>query len=304
MAFLSRYTVRNLDLPVPLVCLRHPVDGLYKAIEVLAERALLSAPVLSEDGKVLGVLDALDVVAYVVDRAAGAGAPDPEAPLVADEPLDKVMGRGHATSAGPGAARHAHVGLDEPLDKVAALLSTTVRRAVVLGPEGEAHSVVTQSQLLKFLHDHIEELGQARAKAAKEFCSDGAVSVSEESSALSAFQVMRTGHVSSIGIVDDAGCLVSVASATDLVKSLARMSDKASALQELERTSVLEFVAWNRQHDIREIAAAVTARPDQHLDSVLSKLAACRVHRVMVCEERRPVGVLSLTDVCRAVSAA
>lgn len=298
MSFLATYTVGDLPLPQPLVSLSHPGDGLFRAIEILAEHRLLSAPVLTAsaaDGgdqsrEVLGMFEALDVVAHVVDLAT-------QERELEDVAINSIMGCGRNVQ------MHATVHLDTPLDKVAELLSGPSRRAVVLGPEGQAHSVVTQSVLLKFLHSKFQDLDALKDLGrAGEICSKGAVCVAEDKSALEALQAICSNGVSSIGIVDEDGVLISVVSATDLVVALANISDKSALPRQLADMTALDFVASNRQADIRDRAATVTVPPDQDLRTVLHKLAATRVHRVMVCTDRRPIGVLSLTDLIRTVA--
>lgn len=293
MTLLSKYTVKDLHLPSKLVSLSHPGHTLFDSIQVLAEHQLLSAPVLDKDGKLLGVLDALDVAAYVVDTVAD-GKSDLE-----DVAIDTIMGRGH-----PGGCKYAEVELEEPLDKVAEVISGQARRAIVIGPDGAPLSVVTQSVLLQFIHHKRGELDCLKACGpAKDYCSSGAVCVNESEPALNAFQTIRRLGVWSVAILGEDGCMISVISATDLVVGLNYMPDKRQALKALQAASVVDFVAVNRQMEISDKASTVSARPDQSLESVLEKLSACRVHRVVVCVDRKPVGVLSLSDICRAVAA-
>ena len=62
--------------------------------------------------------------------------------------------------------------------------------------------------------------------------------------------------------------------------------------------TVLDFVSNVRQASVRDMIAAVVARPDDTLAHVIGRLAACKVHRVYVVDDRRrPVGVVSLKDI-------
>mmetsp|Transcript_63952 Transcript_63952/g.113716 ORF Transcript_63952/g.113716 Transcript_63952/m.113716 type:complete len:302 (+) Transcript_63952:22-927(+) len=297
MAFFTRYTVADLPLPSGLISLRQPNDTFFSAIQVLCEHHLLSAPVLSADGEeVLGMVDSLDVVARMVKLTTAS-----ETELK-DVPIEDIMGLGVPA----GKVSFEKVSLEDTLDKVLEIVSGPARRAIVL-KEGRPHSVVTQSVMLQFLYDNRDKIeGLHDCGSAKELCSDGAVCVKENDTALSAFQLINSVGVWSLAIVDEDGCMVSVVSATDLVIGLRHMEDKTTALASLAECSVTDLVVNNRSLDLKDKASTkastVTAQPDQPLESILSKLAVCRVHRVVVCSERKPVGVLSLTDVCRAVA--
>lgn len=297
-SWLASYKVSDLPLPLPLVSLPHREATLFRAIDTLAEKHLLSLPVLTEGGQLEGIFDSLDVVAHVVQRAASG------AECLEDLLLDSVMGCSRTTPEAKATSKLV-VSIDTPLDEVAELVSGPGRRAVVMDAAGAAHSVVTQSVLLQFLHTKKEQIGHATLElTAEHLSSKSAVCVTEEQSALAAFQAIHEHGVSSVGIVDDQGVLISVVSATDLVVGLTMVGDsgKSSALRDLNVMTVLDFVARNRQLNLKARAATVTVAPQHSLEKVLEKLAACRVHRAMVCVDRKPVGVLSLTDLCRAVA--
>lgn len=288
---LAQYKVSDLPLPKELITLHHPQQRIFDAIKVLSDRHLLSAPVTDDSGKVCGLLDALDIVAFVVDRAA-------EEKELEDVPIDTVMGLGH-----PGGAQVAQVNMDDPLDKVLDIISGPARRAVVVGTDGLPQSVVTQSVVLQFLNSKMSELDSIRhCGTAKELCSGSVVTVSESESALVAFETIRRLGVWSVAILAEDGCMLSVISATDLVVGLAHMKDKSQALSVLRSIGVVDFVAVNRRLDIKARVATVSVPPDMPLEAVMEKLAVCRVHRVVVCKDHRPVGVLSLTDICKAVA--
>uniref|UniRef100_A0A7S1WKV6 CBS domain-containing protein n=1 Tax=Alexandrium catenella TaxID=2925 RepID=A0A7S1WKV6_ALECA len=291
MSSLSKYKVSDLDLPSPLICLNHPQSTLFEAIDVLSEKHLLSVPILdSSNSTLIGMLDCLDIVAYTVRNAAE---------KLVDAPLDQVMGLARD------GAKPAEVGLDTPLDKVAGIISGPARRAVVVDADGKAHSVITQSGLLQFLYSKRAEIEAEKLNlTADDICTTSPLCVTMGQSAMSAFQAIHSGGVSSVAIVEEeTGKVVSVASATDLVVGLSRMTDKAKDLQSLEDMSILDLISSNRQLDHKAKAATVSVRPDESLERILEKLAKTRVHRVMVCAEgRKPHGVLSLTDVCKVVA--
>lgn len=69
--------------------------------------------------------------------------------------------------------------------------------------------------------------------------------------------------------------------------------------------SVLDFVARTRQSSVADMVAAVVVTEKDTLRKVISKLAACRVHRVYVIDERRhPLAVVSLKDILKSLGEA
>lgn len=288
---LAKYKVRDLPLPKELVTLRYPEQRLFDGIQVLSKRHLLSAPVLDDAGMLFGMLDALDIVALIV-RLAAEGKP------LEDQPLDEVMGKSH-----PGGGALAQVSLDDTVDKVLNIVSGPARRAVVVGPSGSPYSIVTQSVLLQFLNSKRDELnGLLHCGCAKELCSNQVVTVNESETALAAFETIHRLGVWSVVVLDEDGCMLTVISATDLVVGLAHMTDKTKVLEVLRTAGVVEFVAVNRCLDFKAKASTVCVPLDMPLEEIMEKLAVCHVHRVVVCADHKPLGVLSLTDVCKAVA--
>lgn len=79
--------MKDLPLPKSLVTLNQSSDGLYSAIQALTEHHLLSAPVVDSSGKLVGMLDTLDIAAHVVEMEAAGKKKLP------NEKLEKDAGR-------------------------------------------------------------------------------------------------------------------------------------------------------------------------------------------------------------------
>lgn len=292
--WLALHKVRELPIPRDLVVLHHPQQTLFDALKVLMEHHILSAPVVDEAGQLIGVVDTLDIAAYVVESAAE-GIPD-----LKDCALDSIMGK--AQRDGQSAAT---VRLDDALDKVCSIVAGPARRAVVLGSDRRPCSIVTQSTMLQFIMQNKEQIkALAFAGTAQQHASAGVISVVEDDSALKAFQTLLKAGVSSLVVLGENGRVITVVSATDLVVALADMEDKSSALSLLKTCSVLDFVLANRRPDLRDQwHLKLAVHPDTALSEVMTKLAITRVHRLIVTGyDRTANGVISLSDVCRALT--
>lgn len=288
MSVLAKYTVEDLKLPEPLISVKLHATTLFEVIDLLAGHRLLSVPVLAEDGSLVGMMDGLDVLAYIT-KCFGQGFEQLE-----DCPIEQVK---NFETMEPVPS----VQMETTLDIVAHLISGFARRCVVT-KDGMPYSVVTQSLMLQFFREHVSELdaevlaSPAHTRSSPNFCS-----VSEDITAQEAFMRLAEERASSAGVVDGEGALIMIISATDLVRSLSHMEDKGSALQILRETNVVDYLATERMHDTRARAGAIVVGPDDPFEHVLDKLASCRVHQVVVATNREPRGVIRLADVCRHV---
>lgn len=282
---LSEYKVRDLPLPQEVITLQHPHHTLFDAIKILAEHHLLSAPVLDSSGELLGLLDTLTIVTYVVHVAAAGGEGLPNCDL-------RYLVKQVAT-----------LNLDDSLDKIGDSVAGPSRRAIVLGEDGVPYSVVTQSTLLQFLHQKRNDIfGLKHGGSAKDFCSAGVFTINETKTAMTAFETMNRLQISSLAIVGEDGFMLTVVSTSDLVVGLAKMEDKSSAIERLKQCNVVEFALAHRRPELRDRATTIAVSPTQSLQEVIEKLALARVHRVIVMDEdRKPMGVVSLSDICRIV---
>mmetsp|Transcript_51579 Transcript_51579/g.111874 ORF Transcript_51579/g.111874 Transcript_51579/m.111874 type:complete len:354 (-) Transcript_51579:283-1344(-) len=323
-ASLDECTVGDLPLPQPLLALRHPGDTLFKAIELLAKYHILSAPVVAaRGGALLGLIDSLDIVAHICSLTEG----DSTARL-GNLPVNEVMGTFRPSS------EIAQVDLKTPLKEVLKLFSGTTRRAVVKGPDGGVYSVVTQSLLMQFIQDNKKLFNLSSLNTtASQMSLRGHVGINENQPAIDAFREMKNHHISSVGLLDKDGCIVSVISASDLVVGLALVPHKGVSLSKITAGSAMDYLASNRQinpkakcgsckrvglsglsgqhpEQIKKYAttlqqaraANVCVSPETPMVSVLAKLSSTRVHRITICKERKPVGVVSLTDICRTLA--
>eukprot|EP00930_Biecheleria_cincta_P083737 TRINITY_DN7324_c0_g1_i1.p1 TRINITY_DN7324_c0_g1~~TRINITY_DN7324_c0_g1_i1.p1 ORF type:complete len:307 (-),score=55.53 TRINITY_DN7324_c0_g1_i1:188-1108(-) len=283
---LASYQVKHLPLPKHLVTLEHPKHKLFDAIRLLSQQHLLSAPVLDEKGQLLGTLDTLDIVAYVVEaEAEGKG-------RLLDKHIDGIMGK---------VSNAVHtVSPEDNLADVVNVIAGPARRAVVLGADGSPESVITQSTVIQFLHEKKLFHGRRHRWLAKELCTASAFVISADDTALKAFQKLIEKKVSSLVILDEDGHALTTVSTTDLVQAIGRMEDMSAALSILQTANVVQLVGESRSSHTR--AAVISASPDAPMTEIIEKLAVTRVHRlVIIGEDRTPLGVLSLSDICHAV---
>jgi CBS domain containing-hemolysin-like protein len=62
-----------------------------------------------------------------------------------------------------------------------------------------------------------------------------------------------------------------------------------------------EFAVEVRQANLFSFAPHVIVHENDTLSTAMRKLAATRMHRVYIVDQDKPVGVVSLIDICKAI---
>jgi len=181
---------------------------------------------------------------------------------------------------------------EEHAHRLVRLFGLGVHRVAQLDLSGSLASVISQSDVVKYLHDNIKLLGEHASKPIHEL---NMISTSElvvaqaDQTAISAFKLIANNLVSAVPIVDKQGALAGTLSVTDL----RLLQDDLSPLL----LSTLQYKS------IQEPRPAVVCAPNDTLGSVIETLATSNVHRVWVVDEQqKPVSVISITNVCEFLS--
>ncbi len=123
------------------------------------------------------------------------------------------------------------------------------------------------------------------------------ITVSDEAPLREALGLMHTKKVSGLVVVDHSGHMVGVISQTDLLRAWQEGSD----YMELQTSPVSRYMT----HDV------ISCAPHKSLDYAMQMLDRHQIHRLVVVETRdggrfitdrmKPVGILSQTDIVRAL---
>jgi CBS domain-containing protein len=104
---------------------------------------------------------------------------------------------------------------------------------------------------------------------------------------------LADARVSALPVVDETGGLIGVISLTDILALEEERGDAATTRATLlERTAVRDVMT----------PEPVTITPDEEIREAARRMLDADVHRLMVVAEGRMVGVISITDIIRAVS--
>jgi CBS domain-containing protein len=106
--------------------------------------------------------------------------------------------------------------------------------------------------------------------------------------------ILADGHVSALPVVDPRGRLIGVVSTTDVLQAEADCETAEDRERLFENTTVREIMT----------SRPITVLPDTEVREAALQMLYLDIHRVFVEDEGKLVGVLSQSDVVRAVATA
>jgi len=126
----------------------------------------------------------------------------------------------------------------------------------------------------------------------RELMQDDVISVNLDTLINDAVVTLTDAHISALPVVDDGGRMVGVVSSTDVLTSEAEANDA------VEREALLE------QMMVRDIMTRrpLTVSPDAEVREAAQQMLYADVHRLFVIADDKVVGVISTTDIVRAVA--
>lgn len=107
-----------------------------------------------------------------------------------------------------------------------------------------------------------------------------------------AITALADHHVSGLPVVDDAGRLVGVLSNSDVLQALAEHSDPEERERIFEQTEVRDLMTPRPQ----------TVTPEATVKDAAQRMLYLEVHRLFVEREGKLAGVISTTDLVRAMA--
>lgn len=289
-------------------------DTIEHALKSLYKHHITSVPVIDLDSNCLGLLDILDILAYLVKVSVEEleSRVTPLSRNLKDDDMDMLFERSAKLNC---AAVEKGVNLSRrnpflpctyraPLRDVMRVFAHGVHRVPVVKSEEPniVINILTQSATNAFLAKNPElYLGDLAEKTLTELGliqgEDKIVSVTDDTVAIDAFILMHEQGLSDVAVVNSRGVFQGCLSASDL-KLIKDYKFRSLLLP------VMDFVRAVRQEEGRIFKNfLVHCSPDTSLAEVIRRLAKELVHRVFVVNDAmKPVGVVSITDISRIVS--
>jgi CBS domain-containing protein len=103
---------------------------------------------------------------------------------------------------------------------------------------------------------------------------------------------LADGHVSALPVVDGGGRMLGVVSSTDVLTAEAEATDQRARTELVDETEVQEIMT----------VPARTITPDADVREAARQMLYGDVHRLFVAVDDRLLGVISTTDIVRAVA--
>jgi len=293
-------------------------DTVADAIDKLGQANISSAPVLGADGKPIGFVDVLDILAFLVrsstkplhdrDTAESRYLNTDDARMLNKRAKDFKLA--HVGELVDFSKRNPVVTIDGRGvvgDAVSAFAAHGAHRMAVTNPQGMVLGILTQSMILRHLEDSLINSDKLkrfykdiRAADLKMTPWDKMVLVAPKCPAIDAFMTMFNNGVSSVAIIEGRELLGNI-SASDLKSDYAR--DFSNMLR-----PVSEWLKECHQSLKKDPDYLVTCTQDTFFSDMIHRLNRERVHRIFVVDHlqqltRYLLGVISLTDLLRTIDA-
>jgi CBS domain-containing protein len=120
------------------------------------------------------------------------------------------------------------------------------------------------------------------------------VTIGMDTSVQNAIVMLADDHISALPVTDGAGRMIGVLSATDILAAEAEASDEAAREQLFATTTVRDVMT----------PRPLTITPDTEIKEAAQQMLYADVHRLFVTDGDHVVGVVSTTDIVRAVAQA
>eukprot|EP01111_Echinosteliopsis_oligospora_P012990 TRINITY_DN454_c0_g1_i1.p1 TRINITY_DN454_c0_g1~~TRINITY_DN454_c0_g1_i1.p1 ORF type:complete len:312 (-),score=63.61 TRINITY_DN454_c0_g1_i1:155-1090(-) len=299
---LSETTVDSLPTSKGKVLSLEATDPVVKGFQILLDNKILSAPVYDKkENKYIGFLDIRDLVSFCVFLH--------DTNMQADNLLDIV-------NYGVKMFKHAVDGVTisylsrrnpfhsvkhgTSMLQVVDLLAHGNRRVAVVDDNGVAVNIISQSSVLRFFQEHMNQLKSLlEVKIAN--CHIGTspvITVSKETRAIDVFRLMDHHMRSGVAVTDSSGTLVGNTSGYDLKLFIQTPSVKVLQLP------IMQFLNEIRSDNIDICTPVITCHTHDNLALLISKLVATKVHRVFIVEDDfKPLRVVSVVDILKHFSA-
>ncbi|KAJ1919548.1 cell separation during budding [Mycoemilia scoparia] len=168
---------------------------------------------------------------------------------------------------------------ETPIHQVVELFSMGTHRVAVTDSDGKIKGILTQSRLVEFLYNNVEELGLTQKSV---------VYVHPDAPVLKALGLLSRWHITSLAIVDENRTLIGNLSLGDIKYVVTKQ------FRHLLYGSVIALVQAVRFYqgiqEGKDRIPVFGVRPNATLRHVITKLNATNAHRVWVTTNESPLG--------------
>jgi CBS domain-containing protein len=271
-----------------------PNAGLSDALQILHDNKILSAPVGEKHGKIHGMVDMIDIVAFIAAKDAeqgnSFGRPEFDIPSAFTSSPFTIKDLVDYSKNDP----LVPLSRECPLQTLCKTFALGIHRVPIVGDAGTPFGLVSQSALNQWLvQSENWQILQNTPLATSSLLDLGMLKIPlkirEDRPVLEAVRVLAESKHNSLPIVNEEDELVGSFSCGDL-RSLS-VNDFNRLREPLSKFLKLSCI-W-----------PVTAEPTDSVATCMARLAAERIHQLWVIgTDGKPVGVVTLTDVMRQIA--
>lgn len=262
-----------------------------QALQCFQDASILVAPVRDEstESGICGFLDILQIVSKLVQACEGHVNNIPRnAANFSKTSIKTILDEKYGSG----------IHLKKESDTAAGLLEIFAKGVHLVGvtnDQGKVVNVCTQTDMMHFIQKNKESIPKLKdtiqtLKLVKEWV----LFVRKSEHAIDAFRKMSENTVRAVAVTDVTGKLISNISASDLRGLNESNFDRITK-------SIHQFLQVHRG----AIGSLVTVTMDGTLEEVVDMCVGSLVHRIWVIDpsNHHPIGIISLTDVCKALVA-
>jgi len=298
------------DLPKKTVITINADDPIEKGMKTIFSNKILSCPVLSASGDLLGSISIIDIVLFTInvcqssqELVSAFGLPVTNDNLFVNFDNVPNLLRTDASLQSSGFnldkasfltnfsrrnSLHVLPGSSSLVD-VAKILQKSHRIAV---GDKKLENYVSQSELVKFLYQNKLYHNGSHSVKDLNLGTKKVISMGIKQLVIEGFKQMIVNKISGVGVVDEDGQLVGVVSAHD-VRVIGNSADLLEHLYSDYPTYRVYL-----QNNFQVPSAPITVSESDTLDKVITTLLENKIHRVFIVDNyKKPIGVISFGDV-------
>jgi len=263
-----------------------------QCLNLLASKNILSVPVYDQSKKNwIGIIDVYQIMTYIAFSGS-----KPDDTITLESVLDKVkLNVPVVEILGITGKRENDVikslwelPVHAPLLKVMEYLGKGIYRILVTDSEIPLSRLITQTDMIRFIHKHWDQFGDFKNTQNISFIKP-VYTIPHKQLAIYGFQLMRKKEVNAIAVINESGSIVTTLSDSDL---------RAFTQDQFEYLFVSTTEFLSRAHG-GEIRKPVVCSDTDNLKRVVDLIVREKIHRVWIVDgEMKPIGVVSMTDIC------
>lgn len=300
------YDILNGKLPIVSV---EKTTTVQDALKILYDTGFSSLPVsdpamATYPKFICGFIDLVDILAYLIALSNSGLASD--ANVLTSTFLSKQVGE--LTDFSSRDHFKAVLEEDDLLKVINLLAQDGVHRVAIVDILQDIRFMITQTDIIKVIHANLDSLVNVARVSVKDLgvANSNLICVKANQPALESLKIMHANRLSAAPVVDEtSGELLATLSVADL-KAVARDPTTTGVHTTLSDVG-LPTLAFAESHSYRHNPAsapkAIVVSLESTFGDVITLAAQTRVHRVWVVDgNRKPIGVISLTDICRIIA--